>query len=75
MNRSGTSVYDSLAVNSGVAYTLAINIGGVLNYPIEISTPPDSREENPARTLKTGRPCDSSTTLIDSSIIQKKDLQ
>jgi hypothetical protein len=40
MNRSGTSVYDSLAVNSGVAYTLAIDIGGVLYYPIEISTPP-----------------------------------
>lgn len=40
MNRSGTSVYDSLAVNSGVAYTLAIDIGGVLHYPIEISTPP-----------------------------------
>jgi hypothetical protein len=40
MNRSGTSVYDSLAVNSGVAYTLAVDIGGVLHYPIEISTPP-----------------------------------
>jgi hypothetical protein len=40
MNQSGTSVYDSLAVNSGVAYTLAIDIGGVLHYPIEISTPP-----------------------------------
>lgn len=40
MNRSGTSVYDSLAVNSGVAYTLAIDIGGVLYYPIEIVTPP-----------------------------------
>ena len=52
MNRSGTSVYDSLAVNFGVAYTLAIDIGGVLYYPIEISTPPDSREENPARALK-----------------------
>jgi len=40
MNRGGTSVYDSLAVNSGVAYTLAIDMGGVLLYPIEISTPP-----------------------------------
>ncbi|NDG72463.1 MAG: hypothetical protein EBY32_14450 [Proteobacteria bacterium] len=40
MNQSGTSVYDSLAVNSGVAYTVAIDIGGVLHYPIEISTPP-----------------------------------
>jgi hypothetical protein len=40
MNQSGTSVYDSLAVNSGVAYTLASDIGGVLHYPIEISTPP-----------------------------------
>jgi hypothetical protein len=40
MNQSGTSVYDSLAVNSGVAYTLAIDIGGVLYYPIEIATPP-----------------------------------
>jgi len=40
MNRSGTSVYDSLAVTSGGAYTLAIDIGGVLYYPIEISTPP-----------------------------------
>lgn len=40
MNQSGTSVYDSLAVNSGAAYTLAIDIGGVLHYPIEISTPP-----------------------------------
>ena len=40
MNRSGTSVYDSLAVNSGVAYTLAIDIGGVFYYPIEIVTPP-----------------------------------
>jgi hypothetical protein len=40
MNQSGTSVYDSLAVSSGVAYTLAIDIGGVLYYPIEISTPP-----------------------------------
>ena len=40
MNRSGTSVYDLLAVNSGVAYTLAIDIGGVLHYPIEISTLP-----------------------------------
>lgn len=40
MNRGGTSVYDSLAVSSGVAYTLAIDIGGVLHYPIEISTRP-----------------------------------
>lgn len=40
MNRGGTSVYDSLAVNAGLAYTLAIDIGGVLYYPIEISTPP-----------------------------------
>ena len=40
MNRGGTSLYDSLAVNAGVAYTLAIDIGGVLYHPIEISTSP-----------------------------------
>lgn len=39
-NRSGTQVYTSSVVNSGAAYTLAVDIAGVLFYPLEITTPP-----------------------------------
>lgn len=40
MARLGTSTYSSLAANSGAAFTLAVEIGGVRYYPIEVSTPP-----------------------------------
>jgi hypothetical protein len=40
MNRSGTIAYTSAAVTAGAVYTLAVDVGGVLHYPIEISTPP-----------------------------------
>lgn len=40
MTRSGTSAYSSSTVRAGADYTLAVNIGGALYYPIEIKTPP-----------------------------------
>ena len=40
MNRSGTSPYSSSTVSTGAVYTLAVDIGGVLYYPIEVNTPP-----------------------------------
>ena len=40
MNRIGTSAYSSSTVSSGAVYTLAVDIGGVLYYPIEVKTPP-----------------------------------
>ena len=40
MNRSGTTAYSSAAVSAGATYTLAVDIGGVLYYPIEVQTPP-----------------------------------
>lgn len=40
MGRIGTSAYSSAAVSAGAVYTLAVDIGGVLYYPIELKTPP-----------------------------------
>ena len=40
MNRSGTSAYSSTTVSAGADYTLAVDRGGVLYYPIEVNTPP-----------------------------------
>ena len=40
MLRSGTSAYSSATVSAGAVYTLAVDIGGVLYYPIEVKTPP-----------------------------------
>lgn len=40
MNRSGTSPYSTSTVSTGAVYTLAVDIGGVLYYPIEVNTPP-----------------------------------
>lgn len=40
MNRIGTSAYSSATVSTGAVYTLAVDIGGVLYYPIEVNTPP-----------------------------------
>ncbi len=40
MNRGGTTAYTSAAVSAGAVYTLAVDIGGVLYYPIEVKTPP-----------------------------------
>lgn len=40
MNRAGTTAYSSAAVTAGAIYTLAVDIGGVLYYPIEVNTPP-----------------------------------
>jgi len=40
MNRNGTVAYSSAAVSAGAVYTLAVDIGGVLYYPIEVKTPP-----------------------------------
>jgi hypothetical protein len=38
MGRAGTATYTSLASNPGSAFTIAVEIGGVLNYPIEVIT-------------------------------------
>lgn len=40
MNRSGTTAYTSAAVTAGAVYTLAVDLGGVLHYPIQVQTPP-----------------------------------
>ncbi len=40
MNRSGTTAYNSAAVTAGAVYTLAVDLGGVLHYPIQVQTPP-----------------------------------
>jgi len=40
MSRLGTASYSSLALNTGATYTLAVDIGGVIYLPIEMSTPP-----------------------------------
>ncbi len=40
MSRLGTASYSSLALNTGATYTLAVDIGGVLYLPLEMSTPP-----------------------------------
>lgn len=40
MNRSGTTAYTSAAVTAGAVYTLAVDVGGVLLYPIQVQTPP-----------------------------------
>ena len=37
MNSAGTAVYNSIAVQSGMAYTLKVDIGGVTYLPIELS--------------------------------------
>ena len=37
MNSAGTAVYNSIAVQTGVAYTLKVDIGGVTYLPIEVS--------------------------------------
>jgi hypothetical protein len=37
MNSAGTAVYNSIAVQSGMAYTLKVDIGGVTYLPIEVS--------------------------------------
>lgn len=50
MNRAGTPVYNSDAVNSGTLYTLAIDIGGELYHPIEVTTAP--KVGNPADRLR-----------------------
>jgi len=38
MARAGTATYTSLATNLGAAFTIAVEIGGVLHYPIEVTT-------------------------------------
>lgn len=40
MNRTGTIAYSSSTVSTGANYTLAVDMGGVLYYPIEVKTPP-----------------------------------
>ncbi len=40
MNRLGTLVYHSGAVNAGPVYTLAVDIAGVLYHPIEVTIAP-----------------------------------
>jgi hypothetical protein len=40
MGRSLTATYSSLVVSTASAYTLAVDIGGVLYHPIEITTTP-----------------------------------
>ncbi len=37
MNAAGTAVYNSIAVQTGMAYTLKVDIGGVTYLPIELS--------------------------------------
>ena len=37
MGRVGTASYTSLAANPGAAFTIAVEIGGVLFYPIEVT--------------------------------------
>ena len=37
MNSAGTAVYNSIAVQTGMAYTLKVDIGGVTYLPIELS--------------------------------------
>ena len=37
MNSAGTAVYNSIAVQTGVAYTLKVDVGGVIYLPIEVT--------------------------------------
>jgi hypothetical protein len=40
MKRAGTAVYNSRAVDSGSTYSLAVDVAGVLYYPIRVATTP-----------------------------------